>query len=368
MSDQPPPAKSKKTALIAGSIVGVGVLACGLGGVLLAAGGAAWWYFSQPQKLSFEPATWTVLDATSRPVPTPLLHRRMGQPAAPTTPITWTVEPAELGTADAGVFRPDKPGAGTITACTEGVCGTLAVTVQLADAIMLDPPSVELRVWGPKTLRPVATFLREEVTVPLTWRSSDPTVVTVDETGKVTPVGPGTAEIVVSGGGATVSAPFRVYPEPPAGCTLATYADTVGRKGNRTEDKRCQPDAPDFCEWSASQAIADAGRIDEGGGWEWGWTRLYLPANDLDQVWAVAQRCLELPPEIAALPVPTMLKERGTGTTTVPLAGAWDTSPAEAMVKLERGALTVELPSACYATREIAIEGTWIRLGISEGC
>ncbi len=371
MNDSPAseaPPRGKKTLLIAGSVVGVGVLLCGGGGLLLAAAAGAWWYASQPVSLSFSQERWLVTDPRALALPQPLLSPRMGEPVVTKEGLVWTVAPASLGAINGGTFVAEEPGTGEIRACVEDLCATLALDVQLANAILLDPPKAEARVWTPRSFKATATFDRKEVTVPLTWASSDETVLKVDQQGVVTPVAPGLAEVLVSGGGADVSAMFRVWPEPPKDCTLALYAETVGRKGQKEETRACLPNAPDMCEWTATQALAEGGRIDEGGGWEWGWTTLTLPGADLDQIWAVAQRCMELPPEIAALPIPALLRERGTGRQAVPLGGAWDRVPAEAILEASPGKLTIDLPVACSSTREIALERGWIRLQVSEGC
>lgn len=354
--------------MVAGTLLGGTVLLCGGGAALLAAGAGAWWYAYQPTALDFPVQTWTLNDAAPTPVPAPRLIRRYGEPVAPTEPVVWTVQPPELGAIFAGSFTPAGRGSGSIRACVDDLCGDLPLQVELADTLTVSPAKAEIRVWKPRTLSVAASWSGEAVTVPLRFSSTKESVATVDQAGVVTPVGPGTTEIQVRGGGAANSVEVHVYPRPPEECTLSRYADVLGRKGTRTEQQDCLREAPDMCEWTSSQALVDGGRLDEGGGWEWGWTTLWLPSSDVEQVWEIARLCLDLPPELAALPVPELMSARPGGQRTVPLSGSWDADPAEAVVSFKPGTVMMELPSVCSASRTIAREGAWLKLMVSEGC
>ena len=357
-----------RAAIIAGSVIGIGVLVCGLGGLLAAALGGAWWYGKQPVQIHFAAAALEVERAAPLPVPSATMRRRYGDPEPLDVAALWTVEPATLGTVAAGVFTPRAPGEGLIRACDEGVCGELDLRVAMASAMAVEPARVVFRIWDPVTLKATPTWEGDPVTVPLTWTSSDPKVVTVDASGALKPISVGTADITVTGGGMAATSRVRVYGEPPTPCTLAAYADAIGRTGRKTESKQCQPEGSDFCEWTSSQSLADGGRIDEGGGWEWSWTTLWLPAGDADQIWRIASRCMDLPPEIAGLNMLELLADGRKGEMMVPLSGEWVTERAAATVQHERGAVHVELPVECYSNRLFGLDGQWMKIGVAEGC
>ena len=162
--------------------------------------------------------------------------------------------------------------------------------------------------------------------------------------------------------------PVTVHPAPPDNCTLSNYADALGRTGKKDEHKVCQAEAPDFCEWDSKQALVGGGTVTEGGGWEWGWTTLELPGADAEEAWHLAQRCLELPPEVAALDLPALLRERRAVTKVVPLAGDWDYDP-KATVEIKGGKVTIALPSACYSDRTFSVSRAGVvTMSVSAGC
>jgi len=368
MSHEPASPGSRRALILAGSALGVTALICGGGGLLAAVGAGAWWYARQPTGLSFPVERLSLEGPSAVSPPSPLVIRHYGEPAPAEEPVTWTVMPSSLARFEVGRLVPSEPGEGTLQACTEEVCQTLPLTVALADELTVSPSSAELRLWGPLQLQATARLRGAESRPPLRWSVSDPSLAAVDEHGLVTPKAPGKAEIRVEGGGASATVPLAIYTQPPEGCTLSRYADTMGRVGERAEHRECEGGSADFCQWTSSQKLADGGRIDEGGGWEWGWSTLWLPTSDLDQAWAVAQRCLELPPEITALLMPDLLRSRVAGTQTVPLSGEWDTENPTATIEHRLGHVSVELPSACSSSREISVEGRWVKLGFSEGC
>lgn len=368
MSDDAPPRKSSRATLVAGSILGIGVLVCGLGGLLAAGLGGAWWYGRQPVAVQLAAPTLDVERLAPAPVPSATVQRRFGDPEPLGAGAVWSVEPAALGTVSGGVFTPRAPGEGVIRVCDEGVCGELELRVAIASAMAVEPTRVVFRMWDPVPLKASPTWEGDPVTVPLTWTSSDPKVVTVDASGVLKPLSVGTAEITVTGGGLAATSRVRVYGEPPTPCSLTAYADALGRTGRKTESKECQAGDADFCEWTSSQSLNDGGRIDEGGGWEWAWTTLWLPAADAAQLGQIAARCMDLPPEIAGLNLLELLADGRKGEMMVPLSGEWTEEKPVATVKHERGLLTIELPAACYSTRTLALDGQWMKLGVSEGC
>jgi hypothetical protein len=77
---------------------------------------------------------------------------------------------------------------------------------------------------------------------------------------------------------------------------------------------------------------------------------------------------MRLPPEVASLDVPTLLREQPSGRKVVPLAGDWDDEP-QAVVELKGGMAEIELPSVCHSTRTFGIDqGGIVTLGVFDGC
>lgn len=106
---------------------------------------------------------------------------------------------------------------------------TSAETVA-ATAIALDQASLELEAGNNATL--VATLTPANATDTVVWSSSDETVATVDQTGKVTAVAAGTATITVTAGGFSATCTVTVTGEAtPA--TDATYS-LVNLNGSNT--------------------------------------------------------------------------------------------------------------------------------------
>lgn len=95
----------------------------------------------------------------------------------------------------------------------------------IVTGVTLDPHTMELTVGEEKTL--IATVSPENATNKnLTWSSSDSAVATVDQDGKVTPVGPGNATITVTtiDGGSTDTAVVNVATKPEAPTNVTAIA------------------------------------------------------------------------------------------------------------------------------------------------
>ena len=123
-----------------------------------------------------------------------------------------------------------------IAALLAGATGVLAAKLQVIDIdipnkVTLEPgtvESIEIAYCVEGDL-PENMLQKAAKSVPLSWASSDPSVVTVDSHGKLTAVGPGTAEISVSGQGGALSdsCSVTVTITPEALNTLAELALTL---------------------------------------------------------------------------------------------------------------------------------------------
>lgn len=104
---------------------------------------------------------------------------------------------------DAGLVLAQGPGVTTITIedTVHGYIGIVMVAVREITSLAIDPASVALRVGGTADLEAYATFsdgtTDVDVTGEVEWKSSNPAIVSVDETGGVTAHAEGTAQIEV---------------------------------------------------------------------------------------------------------------------------------------------------------------------------
>ena len=113
--------------------------------------------------------------------------------------VSWSSSDPEVATVADGVVTPVKAGAATITVTTEDgeYSATCKVTViQPATGITLDKQKVTLV--GAATEQLKATVVPAEADQTVVWKSSNESVATVDQTGKVTSVSKGTATITAS--------------------------------------------------------------------------------------------------------------------------------------------------------------------------
>ncbi len=153
-------------------------------------------------------------------------------------PIVWTTDNAEVATvSQQGLVTGVKPGSATITATSEGKSGSATVTVSV--------PASEVVVTLPQPGLSVGFNLQAAATVkdasgnpvqgqPVTWSSSNTAVATVSQTGVVTGVARGNADIIATSSGKSGSASVGVVVIRPqslsAGsshtCAIATDGDT----------------------------------------------------------------------------------------------------------------------------------------------
>ncbi len=106
--------------------------------------------------------------------------------------VKWTTSDKTVATVSGGRVTGKNTGTAIITATANGVSATCEVTV-IKDSLSISEEKVLLYTGETKQIRSNATS--KEVVV---WESSNDNVVTVDEKGKLTAVGEGTATIRIS--------------------------------------------------------------------------------------------------------------------------------------------------------------------------
>jgi uncharacterized protein YjdB len=111
--------------------------------------------------------------------------------------ITWTTsDPAVAFVNESGLLVAEKPGKITLTAtASSGVTAEVRVTVKGAE-LTISPNPVTLKKDGTQKLK--AKILPSGLILDTTWRSADPAVATVDETGLVTAVANGVTSVTAS--------------------------------------------------------------------------------------------------------------------------------------------------------------------------
>ena len=117
--------------------------------------------------------------------------------AVPPSNVLYTVLDANVGTIDnTGLFIPNRPGTTVVRLIADDFTDTSTVTV-LARLLGIALNETEKTIIGGETLQLAVTYTPDYTTDSreVTWTSSDEAVVTVDETGLVTAVGPGHATV-----------------------------------------------------------------------------------------------------------------------------------------------------------------------------
>ncbi len=111
--------------------------------------------------------------------------------------ITWTSSDPEVAYVNAsGLLVAEKPGTITLTGmASSGITAQMQVTVKGAE-LTISPNPVSLKKNGTQQL--TSKILPSGLMLTTTWRSADPAVATVDESGKVTAVGNGMTTVTAS--------------------------------------------------------------------------------------------------------------------------------------------------------------------------
>ncbi|MCM1233096.1 MAG: Ig-like domain-containing protein [Ruminococcus flavefaciens] len=155
--------------------------------------------------------------------------------------VTWTTSNASVATVENGVVTGVGEGTAVITATTcNGYTATCEVTVPVQPkSITLSAVSREITTSGMFAL--YATVAPDDAAdKSVTWTTSDASIATVDESGKVTGVGEGTATITATAcNGLTATCNVTVVAEPPAvveptGITLDKTSCNIEKKNSFT--------------------------------------------------------------------------------------------------------------------------------------
>lgn len=193
-----------------------------------------------------------------------------GSTADITTQATWSITDTSVATLDEkGVLTPLKSSTTTITASYQGVTSntsTLTVTDATVSKIAIVPPASNLAKGLSLQLQAIATFSDDstrDVSTQANWQSSDTAILSVDASGKVTAVAPGSATIRVTlqdaSGEASISATNATISA--IQLTPATVTLVVGTKTKMTakatlSDKSVQDVSSQVAWLSSNTAIA----------------------------------------------------------------------------------------------------------------
>jgi uncharacterized protein YjdB len=150
--------------------------------------------------------------------------------------LTWASAQPGVATVEGGKVTALSSGLANITATAGDVTGSAQVRVSIPSKIDLKPPAVELTGVGIRAGVLVTVLDDLGATVlglPLTWTSSDPMVVEIQD-GQLMTTGPGAAKISITGGGMSAELPVTVkLPEvatltvEPASVALASSGETA---------------------------------------------------------------------------------------------------------------------------------------------
>lgn len=124
--------------------------------------------------------------------------------------VVWESSNPECVTVENGKVQGISTGTATVTATIDGLTASCAVTVTEI-TVELDKSILSLEVGETSTL--TATVTPEILNSTVSWKSSDSSVVTVDESGKITAIGAGTATITATVGSCSVSCTVTVGTE-----------------------------------------------------------------------------------------------------------------------------------------------------------
>jgi uncharacterized protein YjdB len=133
--------------------------------------------------------------------------------------VTWASSDPTIATVDdTGLVTGVAVGPTTITATSEGVSGSAALSVgaQTAASITVAPPSVGITVGQTSQLTPTVKDATGAVIAgaPVTWSVDNPGTATVSSTGLVTGIAAGSATVTATSGAAHIGVAVTVSPVP----------------------------------------------------------------------------------------------------------------------------------------------------------
>ncbi len=181
--------------------------------------------------VSVTPATATVAAGHSAQL-TATPQDANGNPLSGRT-VTWSSSNTSVAVADVnGNVTGIAPGSATITATSEGKSGTAAITVTNVPvaSVTVSPASASV-AQGQTTQLSATTKDANGNTLSgrvVTWTSSNPSVATVNGSGRVTGVGAGSATITATSEGQSGTAAITVTSVPVASVTVSPASASVG--------------------------------------------------------------------------------------------------------------------------------------------
>jgi len=168
--------------------------------------------------------------------------------------VKWSTSNESVATVADGVVIAVSEGTAQITATVGFYSSTCNVTVSAEiTSVVLNKSSISLKVDSSQTI--TATLLPSPpvaVASNLLWTSTNPTVATVDSSGKITAISDGTASIVASIGTVTASCSVTVYTKIASSLTGTNYyllgvgASTANVLGAAKITADYRPDAANF--------------------------------------------------------------------------------------------------------------------------
>jgi uncharacterized protein YjdB len=204
------------------------------------------------------------------------LTATVAPPDATNKAVTWSSDKPAVATVDAaGKVTAKAPGTAAITVKTAdgGKTATCTVTVVApVTGVTLNKTTVTLTVGGSETL--TATVAPPNATnKAVTWSSDKPAVATVDQSGKVIAVTPGTATITVTtaDGGKTASCSITVQPAAAPFAGTVTFDKGAAQVGEPITITWDLPEGASQCSvhayyWYVKEEGSDARILAESGG------------------------------------------------------------------------------------------------------
>ena len=157
--------------------------------------------------------------------------------------VTWSSSDPAIASVDAaGVVTARANGSTTVTARAGNASGSAAVVVaQVATEVEIFPSPVVLAVGASVTLTANVLDRRFQwiVGAPLAWSSADTSVASVDSSGVVTAIGPGSTTVTASSGPVSGNVPVSVRPagaSPDRATLEALYHATGGPSWTRADN------------------------------------------------------------------------------------------------------------------------------------
>jgi uncharacterized protein YjdB len=146
--------------------------------------------------------------------------------------VSWSSsDPAVATVSTTGLVAAVTPGTATITATSEGQSGTSSITVTAVPVASVGVTLAVSSINAVETTQATATTLDGSGGVltgrSVTWNSANPAIATVSNTGFVTAISAGTANIIATSEGKSGSALLTVSPAPVASVTVTLVASSI---------------------------------------------------------------------------------------------------------------------------------------------